>query len=114
MAQRSKDTVEDIGGQKTKGPKYPFYRDKNNGGIYPAMSSPPGHEDKNPDDWEPCTPEEIKAEQDKLLVIREQKKAALRAQSAAADTAPAEPAAPAAPPAAPSGVLSKGPVLPGS
>lgn len=89
MANRRMD-VEAVGGKKKVDPKYPFYRNKASGGIYPAMTSPSGYEDKNPDDWEPCTDEEIAAEQKKLRDIREAKKAELRAQSEAASaTAPA-------------------------
>lgn len=60
---------------KQAGPKYPFYRNKAGGGIYPAMASPPGYEDKHPDDWEPCTDEEIAAERKKLKDLRDAAKA---------------------------------------
>lgn len=32
-----------------------------NGVVYPAMTSPEGHEDNNPSDWRPATPQEIEA-----------------------------------------------------
>lgn len=40
------------------GPRHRFYVSLTNGGIYPAMSSPPGHEDANPTDWRGATPQE--------------------------------------------------------
>lgn len=90
MANRRME-VEGVGGKDKKEPKYPFYRNKASGGIYPAMTSPSGYEDKNPEDWEPASPEEIAIEQQKLADIREAKKAELRAQSEQAESSPKPP-----------------------
>ncbi len=45
--------------QAAPGPRATHYVSLTNGGIYPAMTAPLGHEDANPADWRAATPQEI-------------------------------------------------------
>jgi hypothetical protein len=42
-------------------PRFPYYRSRNNGQVYAAMSYPAGYEDKHPDEFEPVTQFEFDA-----------------------------------------------------
>lgn len=45
--------------QAAPGPRATHYVSLTNGGIYPAMTSPLGHEDANPADWRAANPDEV-------------------------------------------------------
>ncbi len=79
---------------KPAGPKHEFYRNKVGGGIYPAMTSPAGYEDKNPDEWEPASDEEVAHEKAKTAKVIAARTKARRAEAKGEAVSEAPQAAP--------------------
>lgn len=55
--------------QAAPGPRASHYVSLTNGGIYPAMTAPLGHEDANPADWRAANPDEIQRYQQGQLEV---------------------------------------------
>lgn len=113
--------------QGAAGPRHQFYVSTHNNTIHPAMTSPAGYEDANPQDWRPATAEEIQRYNGGVdsLDVRPLDMAALEALSAGStprtlkleDDGPTEPEAQqgiggSVPPVPPAPAIPEAPVLP--